>query len=61
MDFRLIRTQYDWESKRAYVELRAPDGEGEIIATVMFTLTPISGRSPKLVEQDIVTKARHIL
>lgn len=61
MNFRLVRTQYDWESKRAYVELRAPEGEAEIVAIVMFTLAPIPGRSAKLVEEDIVRKARHIL
>jgi hypothetical protein len=40
MDSRLVRSQYDWESKRAYVELRAPEGDTEVIVSVMFTVTP---------------------
>ena len=38
MDFRLVRAEYDRETERAYVELRAPDGDGgEAITTAIFS------------------------
>jgi hypothetical protein len=38
MLFRLVNAEYDPDTKRAYVELRAnDDDDGEIIATAIFT------------------------
>jgi len=36
--FRRVQTHYDRDTRRAYVELRAPDSDdGEIIVTAIFT------------------------
>jgi len=38
MDFKLIRAEYDRETERAYVELRASDDDGEeAIAAAIFS------------------------
>ena len=38
MNFTLIRAEYDEETERAYVELRAPDDDGgESIVTAIFS------------------------
>jgi len=38
MTFRLVRSEYDRETERAYVELRSPDDDGgEVIATAIFS------------------------
>ena len=60
MDFRLLRAEYDRETERAYVELRAPDGDGgEAITTAIFSLT--GALSKRQIEEDIVRKASHLL
>ena len=44
MDFRLVRAEYDRETERAYVELRAPDGDGgEAITTAIFSFRTTGG------------------
>jgi hypothetical protein len=60
-NFRLIRSQFDWSSGRAYVELRAPDGKTDAIVTLIFTMRPSPGRSAKRVEDDILRRARSLL
>ena len=61
MKFRVTRARYNPENKHAHVELRAPDGGSEVIAAVMFSLSPGAGRSTKQIEQDMLAKARHLL
>ena len=61
MNFTLIRAEYDKETQRAYVELRALDDDGgDSIATTIFSYrrtTPLSKHETK---QDIIRKARHL-
>lgn len=62
MDFRLVRAEYDRETERAYVELRAPDDDGgEAITTAIFSFRTIGTLSKRQIEEDIVRKARHLL
>jgi hypothetical protein len=64
MDFRLVRAEYDRETERAYVELRAPDGDGgEAITTAIFSFRTTGALSKRQIEEDedIVRKARHLL
>ena len=44
MDFSLIRVEFDYASKRAYVELRAPAevGGGESTVTTIFSYQTVS-------------------
>ena len=64
MDFRLVPAEYDRETERAYVELRAPDDDGgEAITTAIFsfrTTGTLSKRQIEEDEEDIVRKARHL-
>ena len=62
MDFKLVRAEYDRETERAYVELRAPDDDGgEAIATAIFSLRSTAALSKRQIEEDIMRKARHLL
>ena len=61
MDFRLVRAEYDRETERAYVELRAPDDGEEAITTAIFSFRTIGTLSKRQIEEDIVRKARHLL
>jgi hypothetical protein len=62
MDFRLVRAEYDRETERAYVELRARDDDGgEAIATAIFSFRTTTNLSKRQIEEDIVRKARHLL
>jgi hypothetical protein len=63
MDFKLIRAEYDRETERAYVELRAPDddGRGGAIAAAIFSLRSTAALSKRQIEEDIMRKARHLL
>ena len=65
MDFRLVRAEYDRETERAYVELRAPDGDGgEAITTAISSFRTTGALSKRQIEEDeedIVRKARHLL
>jgi hypothetical protein len=61
MSFRLIHAKYDKKTRRAYVELRQddPDGDEMIIAAIFsYRRTSIITRA---LEQDLTTKARHIM
>ena len=60
--FRLERAEYDRETQRAYVELRAPDDDGgEAITAVIFSFRTTGSLSKQEIKRDIVRKARHLL
>ena len=62
MEFKLVRTEFDRETKRAYIELRTRDADrGEAIATAIFSFATIVDLSKVTFEKDIVRKARHVL
>jgi hypothetical protein len=62
MNFTLIRAEYDKETGRAYVELRAPDDDGgEGIMTAIFSYRTTAVFSKQELKRDIVRKARHML
>ena len=62
MLFRLVNAEYDHDTERAYVELRADDGDGgEIIATAIFTFHSKAKLTKPQIKQEIVRKARHAL
>ena len=61
MNFTLIRAEFDRETQRAYVELRARDDDGgESIATAIFSFRMTAHFSKHETKQDIVRKARHL-
>jgi hypothetical protein len=60
--FRLERAEYDRETQRAYVELRAPDDDGgEVVTAIIFSFTTTATLSKQQIKEDIVRKARHLL
>lgn len=60
--FRLLRAEYDRATRRAYVELRAPDDDdGEAIIAVIFSFRTTANLSKQRVREDAVRKARHLL
>jgi hypothetical protein len=62
MAFRLVQAQYDRKTLRAYVELRAVDSDGgEAFVTAIFSYRHSGIRSKQALEQDLATKARHLL
>ena len=62
MAFRLVHAQYECNSQRAYVELREQDADGgELIVTAIFTYRRTSSISKRALEQDLATKARHMM
>jgi len=53
--FRLQRAEYDRETQRAYVELRAPDDDGgDAITTVIFSFRTTASLSKQEMKRDIV-------
>ena len=61
MNFILIRAEYDSNTERAYVELRAPDDDGgESIVTAIFSYRTTAVFSKQELKRDIVRKARHM-
>jgi hypothetical protein len=61
MNFILIRAEWDQQTQRAYIELRARDDDGgESIATAIFCYRTTSHISKHELKQDIVRKARHM-
>jgi hypothetical protein len=61
MAFRLVHSQYDQVSKRAYVEMRdADDDGGEILVSAIFTFRTKAILSKRQIEIDVVRKARHV-
>jgi hypothetical protein len=62
MPFRLVHANYDAKTLRAYVELRDADADGgEVIATAIFSYRRSSIITKRVLEQDLATKARHIM
>ena len=62
MAFRLVHAQYDRESRRAYVELRDDDADGgEVIVVAIFSYRRSSIVTKRALEQDLATKARHLM
>ena len=62
MKFRLVRTEYDRKTSRAYIELRTCDSDGgDAIATAILSFRRTGGVSKKQLEEDVVRKARHVL
>ena len=62
MLFRLVNAEYDHDTERAYVELRANDDDGgEIIATAIFTFHSKAKLTKPQIRQEMVRKARHAL
>jgi hypothetical protein len=62
MKFRRVHSQYDRAEQRAYVEARAPDGDGgEIVVTGMFSFRTTAKLTDKQTEQEIKRKAHHAL
>ena len=62
MKFRLMRTEYDRKTRRAYIELRTRDLDGgDAIATAIFSFRTTVGLSKRQLEEDVVRKARHVL
>jgi hypothetical protein len=62
MAFRLVRSRYDRETERAYVELWAEDDDGgEQIATAIFSYRTKQKLTVREIEEEIVRKARHLL
>ena len=62
MTFRLIHTNYDKKTRRAYVELRQDDPDGdEMIIAAIFSYRRTSIITKRALEQDLTTKARHLM
>ena len=62
MNFVLLRAEYDRAKERAYVEFRAPDGDGgDAITTAIFSYKTTDRLTKKRVHEEIVRKARHLL
>ena len=62
MSFRIIHANYDKKTRRAYVELRRPDADGdEMIVTAIFSYRRTSIITKKALEYDLATKARHLM
>ena len=61
MNFLLTRAEYDEQTERAYVEMRAPDDDsGESTLTAIFSYRTSVTYSKQERKQDIVRKARHM-
>jgi hypothetical protein len=62
MTFRLVHARYDRKTKRAYVELREEDADGgDVIITAIFLYRRTSIVTERALEQDLATKARHMM
>ena len=62
MTFRLVHSKFERNSKRAYVELREDDADGgEMIVAAIFTFRRTSILTKRALEQEIATKARHLM
>jgi hypothetical protein len=62
MPFRLVHANYDHKTLRAYVELRDYDADGgEVIVTTIFSYRRSNIVTNRALEQDLATKARHIM
>ena len=62
MTFVLLRVEYDRYTERAYVEFRAPDGDGgDAITTAIFSYKTAERLSKRRIQEEVVRKARHLL
>ena len=62
MTFRLVHAHFERNSKRAYVELREDDADGgEMIVAAIFSFRRRSILTKRALEQEIATKARHLM
>ena len=62
MSFRIIHANYDKKTRRAYVELRQPDADGdEMIVAAIFSYRRTSIITKKALEYDLATKARRLM
>ena len=62
MTFRLVHAHFERNSKRAYVELRENDDDGgEMIVAAIFSFRRTSILTKRALEQEIATKARHLM
>ena len=62
MSFRLVHANYDKKRRRAYVELRQDDADGdEMIVAAIFSYRRTSIITKTALEQDLATKARHLM
>jgi hypothetical protein len=62
MTFRLVHANYDRETRRAYVELRDDDADGdEMIVATIFSYRRSSIITKRAREQELATKARHLM
>ena len=62
MAFRLVHAHHDRKILRAYVELRDEDTDGgEVIVSAIFSYRRSSIISKRALEQDLATKARHLM
>ena len=60
MNFTLIRAEYDQDTERAYVELRALDDDGGDTSRPPSSPTGEQPLSKHETKQDIIRKARHL-
>ena len=61
MNFTLVRAEYDRDTERAYVELRARDDDGgDLIATAIFSFRTTTAFSKQETKKDIIRKARYL-
>jgi hypothetical protein len=61
MNFILIRAEWDQQTQRAYVELRARDDDGgESIVSAIFSYRTSSRISKHELKQDIMRKAPYL-
>src|SRR5262245_24473594 len=61
MTFVLLRVEYDRYTERAYVEFRAPDGDGgDAITTAIFSYKTAERLSKRRIQEGVVRKARHL-
>ena len=62
MSFRLIHANYDKKTRRAYVELRQDDADGdEMIVAAIFSYRRTSIITKRALEYDLATKARYLM
>jgi hypothetical protein len=60
MAFRRVHTNYDRDTERAYVELRARDSDGgEIIVAAIFSYRTNARLTKPQIEREIRRKATH--
>ena len=61
MDFKLECAEYERGKQRAYVEFRAPDGDGgQAIVTAIFSYATAECLSKQRLKEDIIRKGRYL-